>query len=429
MADELQTRVYTWLRHDGWAPAGTNPGVLPLHAGCGILASMITLFVILLRHSPIAVCVLVGACIVCWWAATHRPVSYREENSPAFVAAWGFWLMWTIMGLLWNQTEYGDDDAQSWTAYLFFDLLIPGVVIACTTTTGYTNAQLQSVAYILLLAGTIMSSSAAHAFGMHGNLLHVMSAALRVLVFFGAFLFVHYFRTELPFGHDGSESDGRLRYPEYNRYTAQDRTSLILTGWLLLCQWSTMTWGGLMAFMYIKTTRHLARQVKQNTDNGKVLRERWCACGRKKPDLEAPESDVLVNKHRVDQQPERNQTQQVKQSPVRQVAMYENTKTPKQGVPGARAFTVNMQRTYAQPGSYGNQPQNSMSKTSVKQSHGSVVTAKSQSRVQDDDYDEDETMEEESGEVEEEEDETEDASEGSEEYDDEESEEELQDDE
>lgn len=281
---KFRGNVYAMFRHDGWVPSGTDPEILPLHMGCGFVASLLTLLIVLSRHSMGAVSVLVGSCCAIWFSITYRAIGIGEKTSPAYIAAWGVWLIWTIIGLLWSRSEYETED-DGWIMFLYCNILLPLLAMAVTTRMGYTSGELQTAAYITLWIGIIFSETGSHAYGTHAQLSHVIGAAFRVLTFFMMFIFIYYYRVELPYGETPP-----FRYTEQNRYNTQDRTCLILVGWILLAQWLTISiFCPLMITVYVFTMKKLAKKIKTNTATGKILKERYCSCGNhgSKRDIEA----------------------------------------------------------------------------------------------------------------------------------------------
>lgn len=267
-----------WNLQHAWLPAGVDTDSLPLQVGCTLLATVTTFFVVLVRHSPAAVCVLAGSAVALWWNAVFRPLEPKEKSSVPFIAAFGLWLAWMVVGLLWREESEDTEPELSWAAFIFTDLCLSAFAIFTATTSGYT-ANLQNIHNTMLWIGVVFSSTSSHIFGPHSQLLHVVTGAGRVLLYFGAFLFFHYYRTELPCDVPAGKSSPYL-YPEPNRITMQDRVTVALAGWILLCQFITIGMVlPVVMLVYLRTMGTLASAIKRETEEGTVVNERNCSCG------------------------------------------------------------------------------------------------------------------------------------------------------
>lgn len=225
-----------------------------------------------------AVSVIVGSCYSVWFSINFREISIGEKISPAYMATWLLWLIWTTVGLLWSRSEY-ETNEDSLVTFLYCNIALPLVALVSSTKFGYTNGAIQTLGYVTLWIGLLFSETATHAYGTHAQLSHVIGAALRVLGFFAAFIFIHYYRIELPYGNSPP-----LKYPELNRYAGQDRSSLVLVGWILLAQGlAVVFFFPFIITSYVFTMKQLSKSIKVNLKKQNILEGRYCSCNKPIP--------------------------------------------------------------------------------------------------------------------------------------------------
>lgn len=273
---DLHAMLSGLVASHAWLPPGADTESFPLHAAGGMLASLLTFFITLARHSRPAVCTLVGLSLAFWWNVIFRPLATKEKTSPAYTAAYGMWLVWMVLGLLWGESlTHRDEALGSWLGTVYTDLLLPVLCVYVGSRQGYTNYALQNIDILLLWGGIIFSDTATHTFGAHTQLHHVLAGAIRVLLFFTAFLFFHYYRVEMPYGRQYP-----FLYPEPNRFVAQDRNALLLSAWVLLCSFIAIAvYMPLLVVLYLSTMNKLAADIKAMQENSQVSTARHCSCG------------------------------------------------------------------------------------------------------------------------------------------------------